>query len=121
MTNIVKNSEILVEYFGYFPTFHDAEVVTVKMDRQGPNIEIILKDINTKNQSCFCLITLEFKNIVDVNLRDFNHQNVLSSIKFQKEKNCIHSLINTNFGLYGFIRSKNVIISSLIEKDKNNE
>jgi len=34
-TEFVKNADVLINIFGYWPSFHDAEVLTMRLDRAG--------------------------------------------------------------------------------------
>ena len=85
----IKGAEQLVRVFGYWPSFHDAEVLRFSVDRygeHGPTVECVIhvyegtKDIDPeglyilKNHS---LVTFRFLAIVELEVSDFNQQNVL--------------------------------------------
>lgn len=87
----IKNSELLVNTIGRFPTFHDSEVVQLVLDRgEGETIwepfllakirvmKLVNKDDGEGNYIWgYHLVVLRFFNIDDVNLQGFNLQNVL--------------------------------------------
>src|SRR5438046_1060857 len=87
----IKNSELLVNTIGRFPTFHDSEVVQLVLDRGDgeptwePNLlakiqvmRLVSKDAGEGNYLWgHHLVVLRFSNIDDVNLQGFNLQNVL--------------------------------------------
>lgn len=88
----VLGAERLVGVFGYWPSFHDAEVVRFCLDRegygdtQGPTVECVVHVFETtsevgptgyyilKNHS---LVTFRFLEVDALELSGFNHQNVL--------------------------------------------
>src|SRR3954470_1120064 len=83
----IQNSNLLTDIFGRWPSFHDAEVVCIVLDRgeRRPYLEasIHLFEITSqiehgayvlKNHT---LATLRFIEIYQLKLDDFNHQNVL--------------------------------------------
>jgi len=121
--NII-NKEKILDYFGYFPTFHDNEIINVEMNRNGPNISLKIysfdftKNLNNKHKFQKikeCEIEFLFKWIVNVKLQDFNHQNVIEKMTFNNDNNNIKAIITSSFGANGYIISKSVIIQSLNE------
>ncbi|MBK7393532.1 MAG: hypothetical protein IPI64_09580 [Chloracidobacterium sp.] len=91
----IEGIELLTDIFGRFPSFHDAEVVSLKMDRGDheslPSLELAIhvfemtsevvdKRYVLKNHT---LVTFVFQEIVDVEFEGFNHQNVLQDLSIQ--------------------------------------
>lgn len=86
---MIENEELLTNRFGRWPSFHDAEIVRAKFERQGDDAPYLECDIHVfemtpevdatghyvlKNHT---LVTIRF---ADIDLEDFtgwNHQNVL--------------------------------------------
>jgi hypothetical protein len=115
--NLIINDNSLVEKFGYWPDFHDFEILRLKMDRSGPFIAMHIYGFQalkeTDEKGCFkkaneCVITLRFNSISDVVLEDFNQQNVLSELTFQERDGLLKTIISTSFGLCGYIISETV-------------
>jgi hypothetical protein len=92
----VRNSEALADIFGYWPSFHDAEVVEVRVNRgdsldaQGevrkPTLEADIHVFETTDEVTeegfyalrkHTLATLAFRGIDELKLDGFNHQSVL--------------------------------------------
>src|SRR5687767_7038301 len=92
----VRNIEALEQIFGYWPSFHDAEVVKVRLDRgdsldaQGegrkPTLEADIHVFETTDEVTdqgfyalrkHTLATFAFRGIDELQLEGFNHQNVL--------------------------------------------
>lgn len=103
----IVNKRLIEEYYGYFPTFHDAEIRKVELDREIPSAIITMLDYSrdemreAKNPSVE--IVVRILNITEIELRDFNYQNVLTSIVITEEENKINISINSVFGLSGRI------------------
>lgn len=87
--DLVEDASRLTAVFGRWPTFHDAEVHRVVLDRggeDGPSLEAVIhvfemtKEVNAdgfyvlKNHT---LVTLRFSNVALDYIDDFNHQNVI--------------------------------------------
>src|SRR5689334_12879841 len=91
-TELVSNAHALTQIFGYWPSFHDAEVLTMCLDRagdDGPSLEARVHVFEMTDQvddrgfyvlRKHTLVTLRFADILLRNLRWFNHQNSLSGL-----------------------------------------
>lgn len=86
----VMNQEALVERFGEWPSFHDAEIYGLRLDsgqrRDGVvrlELDIHLFSAGERSSSGrvtwvdHTLVTLEFEDVEALQIEDFNHQNVL--------------------------------------------
>jgi hypothetical protein len=93
--NKIKNSNLLTGIFGEWPSFHDAEVLKIVLDRasegedDGPNLEAdihvfeVTSEIDDKglyNLTKHTLVRLAFLVLDELLLTDFNHQNVLMTL-----------------------------------------
>jgi hypothetical protein len=91
----IKNNNLLTEIFGYWPSFHDAEVLKIVLDRTpegqcyGPNLEAdihvfeMTSEIDEKGfykLTKHTLVQLAFLELYELSLTDFNHQNVLQAL-----------------------------------------
>jgi len=91
----IRNHQLLTEVFGYFPSFHDAEVFRIMLDRGDKgageqSLEALIHvfemtpevdesgHYRLKNH---VLVLFRFSKIVNLKLTDFNYQNVLQSLK----------------------------------------
>lgn len=94
----IKNVELLTEAFGRFPTFHDAAVEQIVLDRGDwksnirPNLlakiralKLVSKDDGNGNWLwSHHLVELRFSGIDDVSLQGFNLQNVLFDLHIEE-------------------------------------
>jgi hypothetical protein len=85
----VSNATALTRIFGRWPSFHDAEVVRVILDREpasGPSLLAMIHVFEMTSEvdpagfyvlKHHTLVTLRFEDILLENLKWFNNQNVL--------------------------------------------
>jgi len=86
-------SEVVTNWFGYWPSLHDAEVLSVDFNRDieqsGPGLYLkvhafeMTREVNEKGYfKCIkhCIIQFRFETVDDVSLRHFGHQNVIDGI-----------------------------------------
>jgi hypothetical protein len=94
----ILGAERLTSVFGHWPSFHDAEVVRLSLDRAGrdaaasqcPRVTAELyafemtREVGPdgtyvlRNKS---LVTLEFREVVDLTIQQFNCQNALFGLR----------------------------------------
>lgn len=92
-TKLINNAHALTQIFGYWPSFHDAEVLTIRLDRagdDGPSLETRLHVFEMTDQvddrgfyvlRKHTLVMIRFADILLRNLRWFNLQNSLSGLR----------------------------------------
>ncbi|HJT75571.1 MAG TPA: Imm50 family immunity protein [Gemmataceae bacterium] len=88
----IGGAEKLVAVFGYWPSFHDAEVLWSHLDRQphgegyGPTLEALVHVFEITSEvgpdGCYVLrhhvlVHFRFLDVVELRLEGFNHQNAL--------------------------------------------
>jgi hypothetical protein len=92
----ITGAERLVAAFGYWPSFHDAEVLWLRLDRRaggagcyGPTLEALIHTFEITNEVGAdgyyvlrhrVLIHLRFSDVVELRLDGFNHQNALMGL-----------------------------------------
>jgi hypothetical protein len=92
----IAGSEKLLAVFGDWPSFHDAEVLWMKLDRQphgegnGPTVDVLIhvfemtSEINPEGYYVLrhhTLVHLRFREVVELRLDGFNIQNSLSELQ----------------------------------------
>jgi hypothetical protein len=92
----VENAEAVTCIFGRWPSFHDAEVLSMHFDRtgeDGPSLEVRVHVFNMTSEvdergyfvlTNHTLVTFRFANIILRELRWFNAQNSLSGIGIEE-------------------------------------
>ena len=93
----VHNHEALVERFGAWPSFHDAEVLSVRLDngqrtdgRVAVELDVHIFEITGETDEygyyvfrLHTLVTLRFDGACEIELEDFGPQNVLDGLELE--------------------------------------
>jgi Immunity protein 50 len=83
----------LEAWFGYWPTFHDAEVLSVALERKGAS-RLRVHSWHMTNQvdergyyvlTKHIVVSFILENVTDCDLGAFNHQNVLNNLSVERE------------------------------------
>lgn len=90
--NIV-DAQALVDWFGYWPSFHDAEILELVLRTGKPSILKLhawemLKELTEEGfyaQGKNCIVTFSLIDVFETSLEDFySHQNVLLSLSIER-------------------------------------
>ena len=89
LTSRIPGAGDLIEWFGYWPSFHDAEVTSVELTRSGPSrvavhVFEITDEVNAKSQYVcrkHVIVSFRMDGILEVELTGFNRQNVLAGLE----------------------------------------
>jgi hypothetical protein len=92
----IPGAEQLVAVFGYWPSFHDAEVLWLRLDRRatiegyfGPTLEALVHAFEMTNEvgadgsyvlRHHVLVHLRFSDVVELQLEEFNYQNAFMGL-----------------------------------------
>ena len=88
----IANSHRVIEVFGERPSFHDAEILSIRLDRRGPSLEAVIyvHSIGPLNADTGyfellhkSIVTMKFDRIILHEVGDFNHQNVIFGLHIE--------------------------------------
>jgi len=109
----VTGASTIVDAFGFWPSFHDAEIVELHLVREGLSKVVVELYVQTKKATvCFKL-----KNVVELCLDNFNHQNVLFDLTLTKTEIGYKLIMEPSFGLSGQIESEDIQVELLEVKN----
>lgn len=130
--NAIKDiigTERLIERFGAWPSFHDAEVVRLVLNRagsNGPMAELLVHTWVSNDKvdergyylmEKHTLVRFTFEQIKACDMSDFNEQNVLINLDFESEnyegERAFRVTINPSYGLGGSIVCGRIIIADV--------
>ena len=137
-TEHIVGSEQLVDLLGHWPSFHDAEIISVSAQRVLPvavggaslSLVVHVRKYETRGEG-----TAEFEQVLvksvlahflctgvtDLELSEFNHQNVINSLSVHKEpslegaSSTLVLTIESIWGIGGAIRCAMVELSTVQE------
>ncbi len=88
LSEFVTNPDLVTSVLGSWPSFHDAEVLSVEL-RRDPEVTVTLTikafPYNPSGKPEQSLFTLVFKGVEEPSLDGFNHQNALLELTAERE------------------------------------
>ncbi|WP_406699857.1 Imm50 family immunity protein [Singulisphaera sp. Ch08] len=139
-TDRILGGERLTSVFGYWPSFHDAEVIWLRMDRRsfadggGPIVELMLHTFEITSDvgpdGCYVLrnhvlVHFRFHDAVELRLAGFNHQNALFGLTVsdlrERQWEHIHFEVHLQpaFGVGASFQCHEIEVLSVEPCDKN--
>ena len=125
----IVGADRLTGHFGGWPSFHDAEVVRLVLDRHGtdgPTAELVVHvwsvgaEVDPDGRFPrreHALVRLLLERIASVDLAGFNHQNVLFSLDVVAETvggtEGVRVTLDPSFGVGGSIVCRRVVVADV--------
>ena len=117
----VPGGPLLLQWFGgRVPSFHDAEVVTLTLDREGSGCSIrihtfeMTPDIDAKGFFVLknhLVVCFRLSEVVNLELGEFNHQNVIDGLSLSRTADRSFRLeMEPCYGLFGFVEARTMSI-----------
>ena len=128
---IVENAALLTHVFGGWPSFHDAEVLTMHLDRAGeggPSLEACVHVFRATSEvgadgryvlTRHTKVTLRFCNILLPALRGFNEQNSVSELDIEEVDPAEHdgrrlsARFGSNFGVEADLLCDRILVKAV--------
>jgi hypothetical protein len=116
--NAIEGAQKLFDWFGYWPSFHDAEVVKLHLNRSKPSSLVIhtwestgeLNDSNHYMMTKHLVVEFILIEVLELDLSGFNSQNALSELGIEKCDAGFRLSLGPCYGLAGTIAAKEVQI-----------
>ena len=110
----VQGAADLHEWFGYWPSFHDAEIIGLHLNREGSSSLRVhtwemTKELDAKGYYVLAKhVIVEFllEEITDLSLNGFGHQNVIFGLGVQKTGSGFRLILDECYGLSGSIEAE---------------
>lgn len=114
LENLIENGNLIINFFGYFPKFHDSEIMSMTFETSKPGYDptIVLSLLINERGQCFEII-LEFINVVKNSMCNFSGQNSVYEMNFSKQEEYIKCVIDPNCGLSAEILCEKIRFVSL--------
>jgi Immunity protein 50 len=114
----VDGARSLYEWFGSWPSFHDAEVISLHLDRRGISSLAVhtwemTKDVDDKGyyiHARHVVVEFTMKDVIDLNLNGFNHQNVIFGLGIERTENGYRLTLDDCYGIAGDLEAKDISI-----------
>ena len=117
----VRGAREVIAWFGYWPSFHDAEVVSVLLSRDDES-RIDIHTFNTSPEvnetghyktTNHAIVSFIMKDMQAMELTDFNHQNVLSCLVLSRVEDGFKLELGCCYGLCGSLQAASIRIEIL--------
>ncbi len=116
----IPGSDKVREWFGYWPDFHDAEIVSLHLCRSGDSVLRVYPYAPEKPA------TVEFflSEMVGLELWDFSSQNVIGSLDIEWAKRedsdtVVRLRMHPCYGLAGYLEAKEIRVSVMPGKSSD--
>ena len=103
----------VIAWFGHWPTFHDAEVLSITLNRAGESRVVIhVSELTRHAIVTFCLegFPQDREGVTNTRIDFFNYQNVLSSASVKKATEGYELVLSGIFGVDGSIVSERMSV-----------
>lgn len=112
----IPGAQELFTWLGYWPDFHDAEVLSLHLDRSGPSrLCIQTRKLNAAGyfvHSKDVIVEFIFERIWALDLAGFNDQNVIFGLTIETARDGYTVVLHDCFGLSGSISAEGLAITS---------
>ncbi len=120
----IPGAEAVSAWFGGWPSFHDAELIQLQLNRSGIS-QLKVHAWRTSYQPSdvdaqghfrtdkHAVVTFELAGITDLELRDFSSQNVLAALGVSRDGEIVRVHLSPSYGLGGRIDAREVKVSYL--------
>jgi hypothetical protein len=140
--NRIVGSDKLIAVFGYWPTFHDAEVIWLRLDRRssdagsGPTLEALVHTFEMTSDvgpdGYYVLrnhvqVHFRFSEVIELRLEGFNYQNVLLGLgvsdlrELGMERVRFDVRLDSSFGVEALFQCRAIEIVDVVQCDKRGE
>lgn len=125
----IGNFGLVTDRFGSWPSFHDSEILRIELSRslevRRPNtvlrmdIYVFISSPEIDARGYYKLenpsvVSFLFEDIDDLDIEDFNHQNVIEELLFSRiVDGRIEVKIHSIFGLFGSFSCSEVLVTAV--------
>ena len=125
----ITGADRLTSRFGGWPSFHDAEVARLVLDRRGangPSAEMVvhtwLMTDKVDERGYYALerhtlVRFVFERITSIELSEFNHQNVLFGLEVAEEmvegERAFRVTLDSSYGLSGSLVCGQIVVADV--------
>ncbi len=114
----VPGAQGLHDFFGYWPTFHDAEIIRLHLNRSGDSFLALhtwesTTDVDDRGYYVnrkHVVVEFVFRGITRLELTGFSHQNVVFGLKVERSDTKVLMHLLPSYGLSGAIEAETISI-----------
>jgi hypothetical protein len=114
----IDGAQELYDWFGYWPDFHDAEILSLHLNRSGSSplaihTWVLTGEIDERNfyvRTKHVTVEFSLSGISDLNLNGFSIQNVIGDLYIEKASGGFRLTLGPCYGLAGTIVAEKISI-----------
>ena len=119
LTSGIPGASDLIGWFGYWPSFHDAEVTSIELTRSAASRVVVhafemTDQVNTRGHYVchkHVIVSFLFDRLREVELTGFNQQNVLTNLELAKVEQGYKLTLIGCYGVDGSVTAESVRIA----------
>ena len=100
----IPGADELFQWFGGDPSFHDAEVLELHLNRSGSSRIRVMTVFKPAT------VTFSLKGITNLELADFSSQNVIFDLHLEKRDGVFRLTMSPCYGIAGFVEATELAI-----------
>ena len=121
----IENAKLVIDHFGYWPSFHDSEIMSIKfVSNLEKTTSALLMEVYAFEMTDqlkgkhyklikHCFVEFEFTDLQSNEIDCFNHQNAMLGLNFGKRDEFLLCELSSAFGVGGNIESRKIRINKL--------
>ncbi len=121
----IENARLVIDHFGYWPTFHDSEIISITFERtldkgtSSAMLRVYSFEMTDKVVNRYfklikhCFVDIEITDLMKTEIDGFNHQNAVLALEFGKEGDNVFCNMVSAYGVDGIIEGKKIKIKRL--------
>jgi hypothetical protein len=112
----ISGAAELHDWFGYWPNFHDAEIISLHLNRKGSSSLRVhtwemTKEVDEKGYYVLAkhvIVEFVLESVSGLSLNGFSHQNVVFGLEIEKTDSGFRLTLDDCYGLAGTIEAESV-------------
>ena len=80
MVSTVSGADAVIQWFGSWPSFHDAEIISISLARKGESVLRVYPYYPQKPAT----VNFVLGDVTDIELNDFSPQNVINGLHIER-------------------------------------
>jgi hypothetical protein len=118
LLNLIQGAAELCAWFGYWPDFHDADIITLALNRKGVSTVQIytwhmagkIDDRGYLIQEKQVLVNFRMEEILSLSLSDFSDQNVIFGLSLSRIDEEFEIRLDPCYGISGTIAARKLSV-----------
>jgi hypothetical protein len=112
----LPGAQAFIEWFGSWPSFHDAEILSISLNRTGTwcvRVQTweVTSDVDAKGYDVapkHVIVSLLLEDISDLKLGGFSHQNVIFSLTVTRLQDGLQLCLGPGYGLASNLTARSI-------------